>query len=92
MKKTLLVHKCDRCDANMSSKRPPAYQLVISAPGYRQRSDTYDLCSDCKEKLDLFISQKLYKHAFAEFTLPCPHHVPCADPNGCQGKAYRRAW
>lgn len=90
MKEQVLVHQCDLCGANMASKKPPAYEVKVGAPGYRQMGERYDLCSECKGKLDLFLEGKLFKHAYREFTLPCPHHVPCAYP--CQGVAYKSAW
>lgn len=83
----LEYHACDRCGDKISSGH---YLASLSQPGYRWAGERWELCKNCKEKLEKFMAGKLYKHAYQEFALPCPHHVPCVE--NCQGTAYRRVW
>jgi hypothetical protein len=84
-----VVHECDRCGTDVG-KYGKLYEATLALPGYRGIPERWEICESCKRKTVKFLNEKLFRHAFEEFELPCPHHVPCAYP--CQGKAYRRAW
>lgn len=82
------VHKivCDRCGRNIIKKADNDRHLVTKYDEAGQKLALLDLCEPCYAQLEDWLRNSGGAPIGYKFQpRPCPHMVPCADPNGCSG-------
>lgn len=76
---------CDRCSDEIPltvSNSHAAHRLVRYNSDYH--GTRVDLCARCWDQFENWLSSN-NPPGFVKRLRPCPHNVPCADPNGCSG-------
>lgn len=77
---------CDRCGAAVKSDASSAGKRLM-----RYDTDYHgtriDLCDRCSDQFKAWLEDRTgpppgYKYQ----QRPCPHSIPCADPQGCSGQ------
>lgn len=79
------IKKCDRCGHEVADTPDDARHRLV-----RYNSDYHgtgvDLCQDCwKQFWGWLYSTTDTPPGYKRRIRPCPHNIPCADPDGCSG-------
>lgn len=77
---------CDRCGNKVEDNPEGARQRLV-----RFDSDYHgtkiDLCRACSTQFKTWLNGAMGPPIGYKFQArPCPHQVPCADPDGCSGQ------
>lgn len=77
------VTKCDRCKREIEDGK--SNRLTRFNTDYH--GTQVDLCTRCWNQFAAWLdSPANVPVGYKLVPRPCPHHVPCADPEGCSGK------
>lgn len=82
------VHKivCDRCGRDIIKKGDNDRHLLTKYDVEGQNLELIDLCEPCYTQLETWLKNPSGAPPGYKFQpRPCPHTIPCADPNGCSG-------
>jgi len=79
------VVTCDACGREISAVgNGLPIMLTFSKPGHTQVRQL-DVCQYCLDDLDRWLEGST-PIGYELVPIPCPHNIPCADPEGCSGK------
>lgn len=78
---------CDRCKQAITDTGPNRKSSRLTRYNTDYHGTRVDLCGECTAQFFAWLENPEWAPPGYEYRVrPCPHHVPCADPDGCSGK------
>jgi hypothetical protein len=78
-------YRCDRCGREEEDEAVTNEVIIVSVVSVMDTT-RHQLCALCSRSLRGWLDTTGFVPVgYKRVPRPCPHHVPCADPNGCSG-------